>query len=112
MKVTQEPTIDNKRWAGFVVAVLMARTTGDNLSGLMYDVFPYEFANMIGPLIGYGFTGVLLGLCMFYCLGGVQDLDLSHCFAITGVGALANVPKLSVYGCSTAVCMLVKMFKK
>lgn len=69
MKVTQEPTIDNKRWAGFVVAVLMARTTGDNLSGLMYDVFPYEFANMIGPLIGYGFTGVLLGLCMFYCLG-------------------------------------------
>jgi len=45
-------------------------------------------------------------------LGGVQDLDLSHCTAISGVGALANVPKLSVNGCSTAVLMLVKMFKK
>jgi len=37
---------------------------------------------------------------------------LSHCTAISGVGALANVPKLSVYGCSTTVLSLVKMFKK
>jgi len=69
MNVTQEPIVDNKRWAGFVVAVLMSRTTGDNLSGLMYSILPYDIANMIGPLIGYGFTGVLLGLCMFYFLG-------------------------------------------
>lgn len=67
--MTQEPIVDNKRWAGFVVAVLMARTTGDNLSGLTYSILPYDIANMFGSLIGYGCTGVLLGLCMFYLLG-------------------------------------------
>ena len=65
--------IDNKRWAGFAVAVLMSRTTGDHLSGLMYDILPYDFAAMIGPLIGYGFTGVILGLCMFYFLGSKAE---------------------------------------
>ena len=30
---------------------------------------PYDFATMIGPFIGYGFTGLLLGLWMFYFLG-------------------------------------------
>jgi hypothetical protein len=69
MKMTYSLNIDNKRWAGFAVAVLMSRTTGDHLSGLMYDILPYDFAAMIGPLIGYGFTGVILGLCMFYFLG-------------------------------------------
>lgn len=67
--MTDSLRIDYRRWAGFAVAVLMSRTTGDNLSALMYDILPYEFATMIGPFIGYGFTGVLLGLCMFYLLG-------------------------------------------
>ena len=69
MKMTDDLNIDNKRWVGFAVAVLMTRTTGDHLSGFMYRILPYDFAAMIGPLIGYGFTGVLLGLCMFYFLG-------------------------------------------
>lgn len=66
--MTNDLNIDNKRWVGFAVAVLMTRTTGDHLSGFMYSILPYDFAVMIGPLIGYGFTGVLLGLCMFYFL--------------------------------------------
>ncbi|MDC1286285.1 hypothetical protein N8198_00210 [Gammaproteobacteria bacterium] len=61
--------IDNKRWAGFAVAVLMSRTTGSHLSGFSYSVFPYDLAKVLGPILGYGFTGILLGLCMFYLLG-------------------------------------------
>lgn len=61
--------IDNKRWAGFAVAVLMSRTTGDHLSGFSYSIFPYDLAKVLGPILGYGFTGILLGVCMFYLLG-------------------------------------------
>lgn len=61
--------IDNKRWAGFAVAVLMSRTTGDHLSGFSYSIFPYDLANLLGPILGYGFTGILLGVIMFYLLG-------------------------------------------
>jgi|GEM_PF-3347694 len=61
--------IDSKRWAGFTVAVLMSGTTGDHLSGFMYRLMPLDIAGIIGPFIGYGFTGILLGLCMFYLLG-------------------------------------------
>lgn len=67
--MTDNLSIDSKRWAGFAVAVLMSRTTGDHLSGFMYSLLPYDIAGMIGPFIGYGFTGILLGLCMFYFLG-------------------------------------------
>jgi len=67
--VNDNINIDNKRWIGFAVAVLMSRTTGDHLSAFSYDVFPYDLATLIGPILGYGFTGILLGLCMFYLLG-------------------------------------------
>ena len=69
IEMTDSLNIDSKRWAGFAVAVLMCRTTGDHLSGFMYHILPYDLAKLIGPFIGYGFTGILLGLCMFYLLG-------------------------------------------
>jgi len=62
--MTDSLNIDNKRWSGFAVAVLMSRTTGEHLGGFMYSILPYDFAAMIG----FGFTGILLGLCMFYLL--------------------------------------------
>jgi hypothetical protein len=67
--MSEESVVSNKQWLGFAVAILMSRTTGDHLTGQMWWVLPYEIAKILGPFIGYGITGVLLGLCMFYFLG-------------------------------------------
>lgn len=73
--------IDIKRWAGFVIAILMARPTGDHLTafidfvpaGMDMDFSTWSTLNSISnffeAILGYGLTGALLGVCAYFLLG-------------------------------------------
>lgn len=131
--MNDDSKVDVKRWIGFAVAVMMCKPTGENLHALMirlipFDLFGFELdeyvsgmlstVNVVGPLIGYGITGVLLGLCMNYLLGRKAKYFIKWLplllFAVYVLSAFLNlfsagrVADWSVYGLAGLMLTRIK----